>query len=175
MKNTLVTVGLAVLIVIVYYVGKRYYLKPKIETGVKAANISGTLPDGSTFSLGQLNGKFVLLDFWGSWCKPCREAHPQLIRLYQDFQSAEFKNATGFEILSYGVEQNKASWETAIRQDGLLWPYHFVSTDLFESPSIKAFNVRQIPTRFLINPEGLIISVDPSIDQVRAILEKNIR
>src|SRR5688572_28077605 len=134
MKSSLVTVIVAILVITAYYFGKRLYLKPKIQNGVEAFELNGTIPNGNEFKLSDLKGKFVLLDFWGSWCKPCRESHPELIQLYKDFNSAEFKNASGFEIVSFGVEQNQQNWKSAITQDGLLWPYQLVSTDLFNSP-----------------------------------------
>jgi thiol-disulfide isomerase/thioredoxin len=173
MKSTLITIGIAILLVSVFYIGKRYYLKPKIEVGIKAADISAKLADGTSFSLSDLKGKFVLLDFWGSWCKPCRESHPELIKLYNDFHSADYKDASGFEIVSFGVERSKATWAEAIRDDGLDWPYHLVSGDLFNSPVVNKFNVKQIPTKFLINPKGIIIAVDPSIEEVSVILRSH--
>ena len=171
MKNTLVTVGIAILLIIGFNIGKRYFLKPKIEYGVKAFEIKGILPGGETFSLSDLKGKYVLLDFWGSWCKPCRESNPQLVKLYQEFNTRTFKEASGFEVVSFAVERNKESWQAAIMEDHLIWPYQLVSTDLFNDPTIKEYNVRQIPTKFLINPDGIIVGVDPSLEEVREMLE----
>ena len=158
-------------LVIGFYFGKQLYLKPGIENGINAPEINGTLTDGSEFSLSGLRGKFVLVDFWGSWCKPCRESHPQLVRLYEEFHDKPFDEASGFEVVSYGVEQRADRWKEAIEMDQLLWPFHLVSEDLFNSPVVKAYNVKQIPTKFLIDPEGAIIAVDPTIAEVRKILE----
>lgn len=171
MKSTLVAVGLAILLVIGFNVGKKYFLKPRIEYGIKAFEINGNLPGGESFSLSDLKGKYVLLDFWGSWCKPCRKSNPKLVKLYQDFSARTFNDASGFDIVSFAVERNKESWFAAIMEDHLTWPYQLVSTDLFNDPTIKAYNVRQIPTKFLINPDGIIIAVDPALDEVREILE----
>lgn len=175
MKSIVVSVTICVLLIMAYYFGKSYFLKPAIEQGILAAAITDTLPDGSVFVLENLRGKYVLLDFWGSWCVPCRESHPELIKLYNLYQDQVFKDASGFEIVSYGVERNLASWEEAIRQDSLFWPNHLVSTNLFKSPIVIAYSVRQIPTKFLINPEGVIIAVDPSLEQVFTILNDRIR
>lgn len=172
MKQIIISVCVGIVLVAGYYFGKSLYLRPDIKQGTKAKEITSILPDGSEFALSQLKGKYVLLDFWGSWCKPCREAHPNLIQLYNDFQKADFKNASGFEIVSFGVEQNEKHWKSAIAQDGLLWPYQLLSTDLFNSAIIKKYNVKQIPTKFLINPEGMIIGVDPPLNEVRRILNE---
>jgi len=124
--------------------------------------------------LSQLKGKYVLLDFWGSWCKPCRESHPQLIDLYNQFHSMDFKDGSGFEIVSFGVERNPGSWQNAIKDDKLDWPYHLVSTNLFDNPTVEAYKVKQIPTRFLINPEGTIIAIDPTFNAISALLQKRL-
>jgi thiol-disulfide isomerase/thioredoxin len=175
MKNILITTIVSILILSAYYFGKRYFLKPDIKQGVEASEITGILPDGSPFMLSSLQGKYVLLDFWGSWCKPCRESNPQLVELYRDFSSAEFSNAQGFEVVSFGVERTASGWKEAISFDGLFWPYHLVSTDLFDSPVVRAYKVKQIPTKFLLNPDGIIIAVDPSLERTRELLTQQLK
>jgi thiol-disulfide isomerase/thioredoxin len=170
MKNLLVTTGLCVLIILGFYLGKHFYLKPKNITGDKASEISGQLPDGSIFSLKDLEGKYVLLDFWGSWCGPCRQTHPQLVELYHRFQNQHFTDSNGFEIVSIAVEENRENWAAAVQSDGLSWPYQLITIGDFNMPMIKAYNVKQIPTKFLINPKGIIIAVDPTLDEVAKIL-----
>jgi thiol-disulfide isomerase/thioredoxin len=174
MKNLLVTTGMCVLIILGFYLAKHFYLKPRNITGDKASEISGQLPDGSAFSLNSQKGKYVLLDFWGSWCGPCRETHPQLVELYNRFHDQRFKDSDGFEIVSIAVEQNRENWMAAIQSDGLSWPYQLITIGDFETPIIKSYNVKQIPTKFLINPLGIIIAVDPTIDEVAKILQTKI-
>lgn len=171
MKHTIVSIIIAVILVAGYYIGKSYFLKPNLVRGEKAAEISGILADGSSFNLSSLKGKYVLLDFWGSWCKPCRESNPMLVQLYSEFHNQSFHEASGFEIVSIGVERSREAWLRAIQVDQLQWPYQLLSTTLFESPIVKAFNVKQIPTKFLINPGGIIIAVDPSIEEIKEILD----
>ena len=166
----LLTIGLALLVVVLFKVGKSYYLKPKNITGEKAIELSGQLPDGSQFKLSDLKGKYVLIDFWGSWCGPCRAASPQLKSLYNRFQNQAFTDATGFEIVSIGIERSKTNWENAIQSDQLNWPYHLMEQGYFDSPQVKAYNVKQIPTKFLVNPDGIIMSVDPSFEEIAKML-----
>jgi thiol-disulfide isomerase/thioredoxin len=163
-------IGLAVLVFVLFSIGKSYYLKPKNISGEKAIELRGQLPDGSPFKLSDLKGKYVLIDFWGSWCGPCRAASPQLKSLYNRFQNQDFTDASGFEILSVGIEQSKANWENAIRSDQLNWPYHLMEQGYFDSPQVKAYNVKQIPTKFLVNPNGIIMSVDPSFEEIAKLL-----
>ena len=171
MKSMLLTVGLAILVLIGFQVGKKLYLKPNNITGEKAIDISGELPDGTPFSLSNLKGKYVLLDFWGSWCGPCRQTHPQLVSLYSKYNKQPYKDAEGFEVVSVGLEQSRGNWENAILQDHLIWPYHLMEKGSFDAPQVKAYGVKQIPTKFLINPEGILMAVDPSFEEIAKVLE----
>jgi thiol-disulfide isomerase/thioredoxin len=175
MKSTLLTIGMGLLLVAGYYLGRYFYLKPRNITGEKAIELSGKLPDGTSFSLSDLKGKYVLIDFWGSWCGPCRQSHPQLVQLYQKFHNQPFKDSDGFEIFSVAIEHSRANWENAILTDQLTWPYHIMESDSFNSEQVKAYNVKQIPTKFLINPDGVIMAVDPSFEEITKLLETRLK
>lgn len=175
MRNFLLTAGLAIVVIFGFYLGKYLYLKPRNITGDKVPALTGALPDGTPFSLDDLRGQYVLIDFWGSWCGPCRASHPQLVRLYRHYQDQLFADAQGFEIVSVGIEKSPENWKSAIRSDSLSWPYHLMETSSFDSPQAKAFNVKQIPTKFLVNPEGTIIAVDPSFDEIYKMLDARIK
>ncbi len=174
MKSTLLFLGVAIVAFVVIRIGKNLYLKPKNITGARAIEIKGTLSDGSLFTLSALKGKYILLDFWGSWCGPCRQGNPELVALYQNFHGQEFKNASGFEIVSIGLENNSSRWAQAIASDGLIWPYHLMESSSFDSPVTMAYNVKQLPTKFLINPDGVIMAVDPGLKEITKILHDRI-
>lgn len=174
MKGTLLMSLIAIVVVLGYYFGKKYYLKPGIEQGSMARDFEAEVRDGSIISLSSFRGKYVLLDFWGSWCGPCRKEHPGLVKLYQKFQEATYKGATGFEIISIGIESSEATWERTIQTDNLFWPHHILELNMFEGKIPKSYNVRQLPTKFLVDPEGILIAIDPSMERLETILKERL-
>lgn len=142
------------------------YRQPRFVAGEVAPDFSATLADGSRAQLVDLQGKYVLLQFWGSWCGPCRAENPYLVDLYRNFHEQ------GFEIFSVAIEQNERAWRRAMELDGMFWPYHTVEDGRFDGPVARLYNIHSIPTTFLINPEGMIMGVNWSPDQIRKALER---
>ena len=150
MKSMLLTIGLALLAVVLFKVGKSYYLKPSNITGEKAIELSGQLPDGSPFNLSDLKGKYVLIDFWGSWCGPCRQENPNVVKVYN-----EFKNK-GFDVFGVSLDQSKDDWVKAIADDKLTWT-HVSDLKYWSSDAAKLYAVNSIPANFLLDETGTII------------------
>ncbi len=138
------------------------YENTKIHVGQKAPDLALTSPDGKSLKLSQISkGRYVLLDFWASWCGPCRRANPGLVRMYKEYSDKKFKGAkNGFTVVSVSMDKNKDAWVNAIKQDGLLWPYHM--SDLVDWNTGKCvpavtYGIQYIPQGFLIDPQGKIV------------------
>lgn len=159
---------------ILYFIGSYFYKKPKFRNGEDIPVIEANLIDGSTFNIKSLSGKYVLVDFWGSWCPPCRQENPGLVKLYDKYHGQKFKKADDFEIVSIAIETNEDRWKSAIIKDNLNWPYHIVQLDRFKSPIPKEFGVREIPTKYLLNEKGQIIAVNPSVEMLDQLLTQRI-
>lgn len=129
--------------------------REKMEAGVEATKEGNVAPDftlmsteGKEVSLSSYKGKYVLVDFWASWCGPCREENPNVVKAYNKY------NAKGFEVLSVSVDDDEAKWLEAIKADGLTWTQ---VRDTEKNVSLD-YNVQQIPTTLLLDKEGVIVA-----------------
>ena len=129
-----------------------------LKIGDKAPEIAFNDPSGKVRKLSDLKGKLVLIDFWASWCGPCRQENPNVVRTYNNYKSKVFQNGKGFEVFSVSLDQNKKSWEAAIAKDGLIWPNHVSDLQYWRSEPARIYNVSAIPATFLIDGDGIIIA-----------------
>jgi len=129
-----------------------------INIGNKAPDIIETGINGETIKLSSLQGKLVLIDFWASWCGPCRKENPMVVAAYQKFKDVEFKNGKGFTIYSVSLDQNKDGWIAAISKDMLAWPYHVSDLKGWYAKYAGIYKVNSIPANFLIDANGIIIA-----------------
>ena len=119
--------------------------------------------------LSNLRGKLVLIDFWASWCGPCRKKNPHLVELYGQYHNKMYKTAKGFEIIGISQDNKEIDWLKAIQEDKLTWINVNERKAHTDAVSL-AYGVEYIPTTFLINGEGKIVLVNPSIDEVKEML-----
>jgi len=121
--------------------------------GAQAPEINLPTPQGPTLALSSLRGKYVLIDFWASWCGPCRQENPNVVRAYNQFKD----KGKGFTIYSVSLDQDKGKWEKAIAADGLTW-HHVSDLAGWGSVAGAAYGVKAIPQSFLLDPQGNIIA-----------------
>ncbi len=120
--------------------------------GMPAPEINLPSPDGQNIALSSLKGKVVLIDFWASWCGPCRKENPNVVKMYGEFKDK------GFDIFSVSLDKDKASWIKAIQQDGLIWPSHVSDLGYWSSSVVKQYGFSGIPFTVLIDKEGRIVA-----------------
>ena len=127
----------------------------KLNTALKTASgkvFDFTQPDdkGNPFTLSSLKGKYVLVDFWASWCAPCRQENPNLVKAYQQYKD---KN---FEIVSISLDDSKSAWLNAVKKDGLNW-IHVSDLKGWKNDVAKEYGISAVPQNILVDPSGIII------------------
>jgi peroxiredoxin len=137
-----------------------------IRVGAVPPNISMTSPQGKNYSLADLKGQVVLLDFWASWCRPCRMNNPELVRIYNKYKKQ------GFTVYSVSLDRNAQSWEQAILKDGLAWEYHVSDLKYWQSAPAKMYGITSIPRTFLLDKDGKIVAINPQGAQLEQAVQQ---
>ncbi len=134
---------------VLFYMHTKY---SEANSGEQAPDFEATLIDGTSFRLSDLKGKYVLLDFWGSWCPPCRKENPKLVTLYEKYSDK-------LTIVTVALEKDERHWRKAAEKDGFVWKHQIVNQNKFVmlSSIARKYGVSEIPAKFLISPEGVLI------------------
>jgi thiol-disulfide isomerase/thioredoxin len=128
-----------------------------LKIGMQAPEISLESPDGAVIKLSSLKGQMVLIDFWASWCGPCRMENPNVVKAYNEFKDKQFRNGKGFTVYSVSLDTDKNRWLQGIQKDGLVWDYHVSDLKGWKTAIIQEYGVYGIPMSFLIDGEGMIV------------------
>lgn len=173
------TVGIIALGFALFQIGKYFYMQPKVVNGEATPKVKATLVSGESFDLNELKGKYVLVDFWGSWCGPCLKEIPALKQIHQKYENASFQEADGLTIVSVAIERDENRWKRAIDRYDLNWKHHIAdlttSYKFINSPIASEFGVKQVPSKFLLNENGVIIGVNQSMKDLDTFLEKRLK
>lgn len=136
-----------------------------LKIGEKAPDFTLPKENGEMVSLSDFRGEYVLIDFWASWCTPCRKENPNVVKNYHQFKDQNFT------VFGVSIDEDKAAWLKAVKDDQLVWK-QVIDTDGWQSKVARAYNVTSIPSNFLIDPEGNIVATNLRGSMLELELEK---
>lgn len=137
-----------------------------LKNGNAAPEINLPSANGGNISLSSLKGKVVLIDFWASWCMPCRQENPAVVKMYNKYKDK------GFTVYSVSLDKEKSKWLNAIQQDGLIWPNHVSDLKFWQSAAAQTYGITSIPFTVLIDKDGKIIDKNLRGAQLEAKLKE---
>lgn len=141
-----------------------YAAQANLQIGKPAPDFSLKTPEGKSLKLSDLRGKYILIDFWASWCAPCRKENPNVVRLHNRFKDK------GFDILGVSLDRDSTAWVKAIKDDQLNWP-QVSDLKYWDSQAAGLYNITGIPATYLIDPKGVIVGRNLRGQELEAKLE----
>lgn len=141
-----------------------YAAQANLQVGKEAPDFSLKTPEGVSMKLSDLRGKYILIDFWASWCAPCRKENPNVVRLHNRFKDK------GFDILGVSLDRDSSAWVKAIKDDQLNWS-QVSDLKYWDSEAAALYNITGIPATYLIDPKGVIVGRNLRGQELEAKLE----
>jgi len=123
----------------------------------KPLDLKYTAVDGSSVDLSKLRGKVVLVDFWATWCPPCREEVPNVVAAYKKYHDQ------GFEVVGISLDQDKDALQSFVKDKGMAWPQYFDGKE-WENEISSRFGIDAIPAMWLLDKKGMLVTTDASTD-----------
>jgi peroxiredoxin len=136
-----------------------------VSVGQPAPEFTLNDPDGNPIAISSFRGKYLLIDFWASWCGPCRRENPNVVTVYNDF------NDKGFEIIGVSLDRDREKWLGAIESDHLTWP-HVSDLQYWDSAAGKLYGINSIPANVLVDRGGIIVARNLHGDDLRKKLQE---
>lgn len=133
----------------------------QLEIGNKAPDFSGPSPDGKMISLKESLGKVTIIDFWASWCGPCRKENPSVVAMYNEL------HPQGLNIIGVSLDRDKAKWLEAIEKDKLTWN-QVSSLKFWQDPIAVIYNIKSIPSTWILDKNGVIVAKDLRGEELKA-------
>ena len=137
----------------------------KTAVGVVAPDFTMNDPEGKPVQLSSLRGKVVMIDFWASWCAPCRQENPNVVKVYQQYHDK------GFEIIGVSLDRTKEDWVKAIKDDNLTW-IHVSDLQFWQNSAARLYSVNAVPQTYLLDKEGKIIAKGLRSEQLASKLKE---
>lgn len=159
-----------------FYSAEAQYENTKIKVGEPAPELAYNNPEGKQLKLSEISkNRVVLIDFWASWCGPCRKANPKVVKMYREYKEKKYKDAKkGFTILSVSLDEGKDKWIAAIAKDSLSWEYHMSDLGGWGSKAAAEYGVQFVPQAFLVY-NGKVIGKYSQAEAAEADLKKLVK